>query len=347
VTARSDEADVAAIDLADPRWYPADLDVHGGVYGMLRIERGVIERSTFMDSRLEADFAAARPLPLAAAANLPAAAPAWLLHTSFCCSTLLARALQASADVTVLREPLALRRLADARQRQLPIDAWLAPTVRLLARPWSPHGTVVLKPTHAALNIAGELLDAAPEARAVVLTSSLEDFLVSNLKKTPETQARIPELVERALQACSLRHRLPPAAFNPPTLIAAAGLQWAAQRELLLDIADADRHDRMRVLDAGIVLADLPEAVRLCFAWWRIAVDPDAMRTRAAAVAGQHAKAETHSYDAARRGQEAAGLARRFAAELHQARAWLDAVVLPAVRAEALTLERGALALHR
>ncbi|MFX5622823.1 hypothetical protein ABTE00_21950, partial [Acinetobacter baumannii] len=74
--------------------------------------------------------------------------------------------------------------------------------------------------------------------RGVLLSSDLEDFVVSNIKKTPETQAKIPQLAERALRACSLGPRLPAAALAPPDLLAAATLQWAAQRELAIDLIE-------------------------------------------------------------------------------------------------------------
>ncbi|MEV8693177.1 hypothetical protein AB0014_25765, partial [Klebsiella pneumoniae] len=95
-----------------------------------------------------------------------------------------------------------LRRLADARAAGWEIDGLVDVSVRLLARPWSADGSVIVKPTHAALNIAVDLMEAAPQSRGVLLSSDLEDFVVSNIKKTPETQAKIPQLAERALRAC-------------------------------------------------------------------------------------------------------------------------------------------------
>jgi len=328
----------AVVDVADPRWFPVDLDPVTPRFAMLRIDEGHVTDPAFMDNRLDVDFAAARPVPLQAMPALPAPPhAAWLFHTSFCCSTLLARALQDTPACMVYREPLVLRRLSDARDRGMAVAPWMTPTTRLLFRPWRDDGAVVVKPTHAALNIAADLLAATPGSRAVALLSSLDDFLVSNIKKTPETQARVPTLVERAVAAGSLRHRLAGREIEPPSLLAAVALQWVAQRELLVDI-DAQAPGRLRFIDASQVLADLAGTARDCLDWWGLPVDIDALRGRAAAVAGVNAKQTSARYSARQREDEAAQLARMFARELAEARAWFECEILPAIRPQALAL---------
>jgi len=333
--------------LRDARWYPADLDVARGLYQLLPIDEELVDRATFLDTRLQADFSTASLLSLdaVAAAVERASQPCWLLHTSFCCSTLLMRALHLPPALVALKEPLVLRRLSDARHAKVPIDGWIDPTVALLSRPWESGSRVLVKPTHAALNITAELMAAAPASRAVVLTSSLDDFLVSNIKKTAETQSKIPALVDRAVQASTLRYRLPRAASSPPTWLAAAGLQWAAQRELLVDIVAATG-DRVRALDAKDLLADMPTTVAACLVWWGIEVDAGRLSERIGLVSGSHAKAPERAYDGEARRLEVAMLQRAFATELRATKAWLDRAVLPYLRPQALDLCTGQHALH-
>lgn len=331
----------AAVDFSDPRWFPVDLDPATSRFAMLRIDEGHVTGPAFMDNRLGVDFASAIPVPLPAMPALPAPPRvAWLFHTSFCCSTLLARALQEAPGCMVYREPLVLRRLSDARDRGVAVAHWLAPTTRLLFRPWRDDGAVVVKPTHAALNIGADLLAATPGSRAVALLSSLDDFLVSNIKKTPETHAKVPALVERAVGAGSLRHRLAGAAFEPPSLLAAVALQWAAQRELLVDI-DERVPGRLRFIDASQVLADLAGTARECLDWWGLHADDASLRARAAAVAGVNAKQTSATYSARQREDEAGQLSRMFARELAEARAWFECEILPAIRPQALALGAG------
>ena len=328
----------AAVDFADPRWFPVDLDPVTPRLAMLRIDEALVSGATFMDNRLDVDFRASTPVALSALPGLPAPPrAAWLFHTSFCCSTLLARALQDTPACMVYREPLVLRRLSDARDQGLVVTHWMAPTTRLLFRPWHEGGAVVVKPTHAALNIAADLLAATPGSRAIALLSSLDDFLVSNIKKTPETQAKVPTLVERAVAAGSLRHRLAGREIEPPSLLAAVALQWAAQRELLVDI-DAQAPGRLRFIDASRILADLAGAARDCLDWWGLPVDDASLRARAVAAGGVNAKQTDVAYSSRQRAADAAQLAHMFAAELAEARAWFECEILPLIRPQALSL---------
>lgn len=337
-------APLATVCWQDPAWFPADLDVRGGRLAMLRIDASVIERSTFMDTRIAADLGASSVVD-ASEADARACADvlpvAWLFHTSFCGSTLLARALHDYPRTVVYREPLVLRRLADARHEGARSLHWGQTCVDLLSRPWLPGGRVVIKPTHAALNIAHDLMQATPRSRAVVLTSSLQDFLVSNAKKVPETQARIPLLVEMALSAGRFHQRLPSEALTPPTLIAAAGLQWAAQRELILELAQHVGRSRLAVLGADDLLGGLREGVARCRAWWGLSIDSAQGDQRIQEISRRHAKLESREYGPETRAYEATLIRQMHGPLLDEAMEWMQAYVLPAMRAEAIALDQG------
>lgn len=321
-------------------WFPVDLHVTGRWLAMLDLEPEVLERSTFLDKRIAASLADATPVALdqAATAALPQAPLGWIFHTSFCCSTLLARALHLPPHQVVLKEPMVLRRLADARHDGTDIDGFVAPITRLLARPWHPAGRVVVKPTHAALNIASDLLDAAPGSRGVMVTSSLEDFLISNIKKPAETQAKIPTMVERAFAACTLHSRLPRAALEPPDILAGAALQWAAQREICLDLIDRHGQDRLRVLHADELLDDLPGSTWRCAQWLGLQVGRERLDRRVAEVGGRNAKALEVAYDRERRAAEARQLRDHYGPRLDRALHWFEDNVAPALRPQTVSL---------
>lgn len=337
---------VDPVDFTDPRWFPVDLDIVGRRVAMLKIDEQVVERSVFMDTRLDADFKIARVHDLASVPALDAGeSPAWLLHTSFCCSTLLARILSFPPSSMVFREPLILRRLADSSERS-PLDRELVGTlVSMLGRPWSRNGRVLVKPTHAALNISADLLDASPGSNVLILTSSLDDFMVSNLKKTAETQSRIPLLVERALGAGKWFQTLPSEAFAPPSIIAAAGLQWAAQRQLLLDIVQRVGSGRIRVLDAEALLGDVPSVVIECATWLRLPISHAELVEKAVAMAGKHAKVDSRPYGRSERTAENKLIAAQHQDQLAQSRRWMEEFILPAMDADAVHLEQGPLSL--
>lgn len=339
----------AVIRWQDPAWFPVDVDVRGGRVAMLHIDAEVVEESTFLDTRIAADLQHSLPVGLADVPSGPHAGPAvaWLFHTSFCCSTLLAQALHDHPHTVAYREPLVLRRLADARHEGLDLGPWPGICLGLLGRPWSPEGRIVVKPTHAALNIGQSLMDLSAGSRAIALTSSLPDFLVSNVKKTSDTQARIPLLVEMALTAGQFHRRLPVEALSPPSLIAAAGLQWAAQRELLLDMAEHVGGQRFAALDAADLLSDLGGVIRLARAWWALPQGSGADAQRLQQVSTRHAKLKTREYNAEARAYEVAMISRMHSQALQQARAWTERYVLPAMRREAIDLCAGRWSLMR
>ena len=333
------------IDLADAHWFPVDLNVRERRYGFLRVDDDVLERSNFLDTRIEAPLSEAVAVAADSLHELKIASGlGWLFHTSFCGSTLLARVLHAPPCNVCLREPMVLRRLGDARHVSEPVEAFVPQVVALLSRPWHVSGRVLVKPTHAALNIATELLEVAPDSRAVVLTSALDDFLVSNLKKAPESQAKIPELAERAMKASGLYNVLPKDAFQPPDLLCAAVLQWAAQRELVANIAAGAGSSRICVIDLKYLLGNLIAITRELAEWFSLDIPADILESRCQNEAGRNAKATEKSYGTLQRAQESRLVEQMFAAELARARNWAEKNVLPFMRPEALDIaSQGAL----
>lgn len=324
------------MELADARWFAADLHVPDRRFAMRLLDESVIERSSFLDTRLEAPPGETEPLTVAdataAAAGLPRAPVGWIFHTSFCASTLLARCLHVAPHTVALKEPLVLRRLSDARHAGWSLDGLVAPSLALLARPWRAAGAVVIKPTHVALNVAADLMAAMPDSRAVVVTSSLADFLVSNLKKPPGSQAKIPLLVERALRATGFGERLSPVGRQPPDLICAAGLQWAAQQEEVRALVAA-AGPRVRVLDMQPMLGDLVGAATVCAAWLGLALPAEALAAHVRDAGQRNAKAVDVPMDPERRAYEAGIVVQRHRDALVRAGEWLQTHVLPAMQA--------------
>ncbi len=329
---------------ATAHWFPVDLDVAAALLHFLPLSDRTVADASFMDNRLDLPWNQAQAVSVGALSTttIAAAAPVgFLFHTSFCCSTLLARALHLGPAATVLREPLVLRRLADARFAGTDIGALLPTVARLLARPWSPGGAVLIKPTHAALSLGQDLLGLLPAARGLVLSSTLEDFLLSNLKKTAETQARVPALVERAMAASDLVDRLGPAAFEPPDFLATVALQWAGQQELIGAWLRGKHGARLRVMQERELLADWPNSVLQVADWYGWPGDRASLAAHAERVGQRHAKAEQRAFDAAQREQEAECLRQQYRSELDRAFDWAQRHLLPAMQSPPLLAAAG------
>jgi hypothetical protein len=319
------------LDVKNPRLFPVDLDVARGAVHFLAIDEDVLERSVFLDNRIDAPLARATAVSLAAFDVPATAAPSFLFHTSFCCSTLLARILQAPPRVVALKEPLVLRRLGDARFAGRPVDRLVAPVMRLLARPWASGGRVLVKPTHAALNVARELLAAAPGSLGIVLHGSLADFIVSNCKKAPETQQKVPDLVDRALAASSYRQRLPREALEPRSFFQLVALQWCAQLAVVRELFESPEGARLVALREAALLEDVEGVSQRAARQLELPLTAEEVRARVAAVGSQNAKAPTVTYGPAKRAEEAKLVRSMFGADIDDALRFVDRHLLPAL----------------
>lgn len=304
---------------------------------MLELDHETVARESFIDVRMSVDWGAAARVPIneILAAKLQSPPCAWLWHTSFCGSTLLARMLHLAPHATCLREPLALRRLSDAREAGLNTRPALMAVIALLSRPWHPDGRVLVKPTHAALNIAVDIMAASPPSRALVLTSSLEDFVISHLKKTPQTLEQVPVLASRALSAGGLRARLPRPALEPPDILAASALQWAAQRDLVVNLVRASGEDRIRIVDFEELQRRPAEVAVAAQRWLGLGLPEAALRWQADDLTNRHAKVPSRLYGAAERRAEKRMLADIYRHEIARTLAWAGRLLLPSLDPEA------------
>lgn len=179
--------------LSDPAWFPYAFD--GQFQNLTFIKTAVepLRRTPFLDRRFLTGQEQTCILPVAdvlqpAAAHAHAVKPAFIFHSAFCCSTLMAGALDNPGKVLALKEPQILMSLANAkrmlaRDNRPPQDySALADLVmNLLSRRFSPDETIVVKPTNAVNNMAEDVR--ARDLPFIMMRSSLEDFLISILKK--------------------------------------------------------------------------------------------------------------------------------------------------------------------
>lgn len=80
----------------DPAWLPEGYDAGRDVLRFAKIDRAGLVREAFLDGRMAGSVVARAEAPLAAVVAAlkdapPLPAPAFIVHTAFCCSPLLAR----------------------------------------------------------------------------------------------------------------------------------------------------------------------------------------------------------------------------------------------------------------
>lgn len=196
---------------------------------------------------------------LLARASPRAHPPHFIAHTSFCCSTLLARSLAFDERSLVLREPQSLLLLAREFRRnpdRFPArarHAYLGLALRLLNKAYHPEQRVILKPSNLANRLLPDWLAMLPFSRGVLITCGLEDYLVSVLRKTRETLDKM-SWVCRSLAADSDYLVICPELdrnFNDP--LRAAAVAWHAQQYLFAGLL-ARHRGRMLVFDQSTLL---------------------------------------------------------------------------------------------
>lgn len=315
--------------------FPMDLDIRNRRFLLQRTSIGALRSNAFVDNRFTGADDAVQPVDVDALRNLdlrPAPLRGYLLHTSFCCSTLLARLLDFPGRSLALKEPLILRRLSDAALHGVRDPELTGAAVQLLFRDVAEGSAILVKPTHVALNIAGELLACTPSANALLITSTLEDFMISNIKKPEATQRKVPELVERFMAASDLPERLPPEAFEPSSFLAGVALQWHAQQQLVHDLLNSPSGPVVRVIQETALLQEPVATVHAALDWLGWSIPDEDIAAQAALVMNKHAKSAGRTYNLQEKNHETALLRRKYRDELAQALHWSERFLSPYLR---------------
>lgn len=162
---------------ASPDHYLQSFD--GGDAIFVPMDRAAYHRSIFLDGRIQPAANGSMRVPVAMLAE-HAAAPAatnWIFHVAHCGSTLLARALDRGAGNLVLREPLALRQAAVARDA-----ARLALTAAMISKRYAPDLPTIVKANVPVNFLLDDLLAIQPRGRAIFLHCALDDYLLAILR---------------------------------------------------------------------------------------------------------------------------------------------------------------------
>ena len=173
----------------DPSWFPDALDTANGVIRFARIGRSALSAEAFLDQRKNNSVTAWADCRIDQLAPhlQKSPAPAFIYHSAFCGSTLLARALDAPGAVLSLKEPGILLDLVNARrvtpelQSGVRFEQLADAIIGLLSRPHTVGERILIKPTNSVSALA-----AFTNARgfpAIFLYGGLQDFLISLLRK--------------------------------------------------------------------------------------------------------------------------------------------------------------------
>lgn len=232
----------------DPRWLPHAVDMQGKRMQFVRITREVLSQPPFL-----ADFKPAGAEGTAwlsfdqVRAMQPEAGPLhFIFHSAFCRSTLLVRALEIEGVSAGLAEPGIIARLAEAGDGAASL---MKPVCDLLSRPWGEGEAVFVKPTNHANMLIPTLLQARPDARAVLMTNSLAPFLRSVAKRGLMGRRWGRQLYLEMMGYATLDLGMDAREQFSMTDLQAATVGWFLSQRLFASLLQGSHGERLRVLD--------------------------------------------------------------------------------------------------
>jgi hypothetical protein len=327
--------DLAAI-AADANWLPNRYDESQDLIHFVRLTREEHRAVTFItDEYIAADSPrlVLRRSDVAAAAAGPPAPIHFIFHSAYCCSTVLARAVDVEGISMGLKEPLILndivgwrRRGADPRQ----LGAILDVVLTLLARPFAPGEAVVVKPSNVLNSIAPALLGARPRSRAILLHAPLPDFLRSIARKGLWGRRWVRELFIGQLRDGIVDLGLGEQHYLDLTDLQVAAAGWLAQQDVFARLVERFGEARVRTLDSTALMARPGEAMARLSDLFGLGLDGQAIdRVLAGPAFTSHSKSNA-GFGAADRLAEQRDAAQTHADEVEKVVVWTEAVAAAA-----------------
>lgn len=247
----------------------------------------------------------------------------YILHTTFCCSTLLARYFELLPYCFVLKEPALLTQLALVHDQ--PATVWQESfdlALRLLTRTYDPGQYVVIKPHEPVNSLATKLLAHNPRATITFLSTSLRSFLLSVLKSKERrdwVRRRTFEIHATALAYPSLSN-IKPNDLTDPERIA---YLWLVNHFICRELVSNVSCSRLAVLDGDHLVGCPFEALRTVASMAGIPLDDKTLESLVLQpLMRRYSKDQGRPYDAVARRRELAELEDRYGGEADKGFDW-------------------------
>lgn len=317
----------------DPRWLPHTYDVQGANLTFVDVPREQRDRLMFLSDEHFAGNFRKLSIPAAAIAEEVKSAERaplhFIFHTSFCCSTLLARAFEMPGVSTALKEPDVFINLGNRliRSNDKPNRDRLELVLRLLERPFEAGERVVVKPSNFGNRLIDIILAERPDSRAVLLYSDVGTFLRSLLKRGMFGRIFGRRLFNQLSNWTSLRLGYSPDEVFEQTDVQVAALAWLMQIHHFDAIATAFGPSRVMVLDSSSLLEDPVTALDEVQALFGMNLDRSKVEAIAAGpVFAKHSKFSDRDYGAEEREKEHRAVSDANSEELEMVVQWIKAI---------------------
>ena len=322
-------ADLLAELGTNPELYPFAFDPGRDALFFIRVEAQDYRRASFLDERLLTPTTRGQWVPVADIARVVAAPSAsrplhFIFHSGHVGSTLLSRMLDETGRVLSLREPLALRTVAEVYDAGRPgLDERLEVLLRLWERGFGDTETVILKATSTAERLGSNLLALRRNSKAVTLNVSAESYLATMLaaeNSAVDLNAHGPERIHRLGR---LLNAAPP---RPANLGELAAMSWLTER-LTQDDLFRVFGGRVLPLDFDALLQDIATVLAKILAHLQIpATLAEVAGIASSPVLARYSKAPEHAYSAKLRADRLAEARHLYGAEIRAALIWLEQI---------------------
>jgi tetratricopeptide (TPR) repeat protein len=326
------KAPLSIVDIVhDPFWLADRYDPEHDAFHFRYVNRNQHRAATF----LTAEYLGEAPQPLvirradAMAAKPPQAPIHFIFHSAFCCSTLLARAMDLPRLAMGLKEPLIFNDIVGWRQRggdPQKVAQVLDDSLSLLARPFAPGESVIIKPSNVLNSLAPKILQLRPNTNALLLNAPLDIFLKSVVKKGITGRLWVRELLIKQLRDDFINLGFESEDYLGLTDIQAAAIGWLAQRDLFKSMANEFGKSRVRCLDSEALLDNPRLAISALIAFFNIRLDDSTLDGILSGPAFQNNSKTGERYDRTKRNASYDSAAQAHLDEINKVVIWTEAV---------------------
>lgn len=314
----------------NPDWLPHTFDVSGEELIFVHVPREARTEIRFLfDNHFGVKFAKAA-LPFGAlkseVENASKAPLHFIFHTSFCGSTLLAKALEISGVATSMKEPAVLINLANrvlASNDQANADR-LEVVLRLLERPFAAGEAVITKQSNFANRLVDPVLRARPASRTILLYSDLETYLVSLLKRGMWGRILGRKLFLNLSRWTTLKHGLDTDEILELTDLQVAALAWLMHIHHFDAMAKAFG-PRVMLLETDRMIAAPAKTIFAVSNFLGLGISEQGSADIAAGpIFTKHSKFSTRDYSVEERHRETQSIEKANSEELTMVVKWLE-----------------------
>lgn len=279
----------------DPRWLPHRYDPSTDAFQFHHASRDTLSAATFLTDEYlpaTADRRAIDRIETLRMKPKPASLH-YIFHSAFCCSTMLARALDHRGVAVSLKEPVVLNDLIGWRRRGGPdsrVFATLDSALGLLSRPFSEGEAIVLKPSNVVAGLSSAMLNLRPDARAIVMYAPLRIYLGSIARKGLSGRLWVRELFAGLRMDGLIGMGLDPRADIQLTDLQVAAVGWLAQHELFKFLLLTLGPSRVRSLQSESFVQAPEITITKALSFFDLQIDPQVTADIARSATAKHSK---------------------------------------------------------